>query len=109
MQTPKGLKSKCLEGHWRLLPCQQDGIARLLILSSTLGRPTRNDVLQVGCGERRRADNIDVKVTAFFPCMKTKVRTATLLTRHRRRKGGFPGNTDFFFFFFFFLASLCSK
>ncbi len=43
--------------------------------------------------ERRRADNVDVEVVSYLSCMKTKACMATLLTRNRRRKGWFPGNT----------------
>ncbi len=42
----------------------------LFLSSSTLGSPTQHEMLEVGGCERRRGDNVDVKVVAFLLRMK---------------------------------------
>ena len=59
MQTPKCFKRKSLKCHRRLLSSKHDGIAGLLIFSSTCSSPTRHEMLKVGNSERRLTDDID--------------------------------------------------
>ncbi len=69
---------------------QKDGIAGLLMFSSTRSSPIRHEILKVGRSERRRTDDIDVEVTA--PHVKTEIRTTTLMARYDCRKSWLPGD-----------------
>jgi hypothetical protein len=93
MQTPKCFKRRCLKGHWRFLSRQHDGIAGLLIFSSTRSSPTRHKMLKIGNSERRRINDIDVEVMAYFPLVKMEVCTTAFRARDGCRKRWFPGDS----------------
>jgi hypothetical protein len=72
-----------LKCHWRLLSRKHDGMAGLLIFSSTRSSPARHEMLKVGNSEMRQTDDIDVEVTALIPPVKSGVRATGVFGQGR--------------------------